>query len=107
MSVEGFWTVHFEAAGNRGAGVVVLMKGKIFGGDSGATYIGTYSESGDTMTGTVQVQTFEPSVPNVMGLSNYTLNLRGTVSGDVVAGQAGRDSCFSVATTFRVVDCRS
>jgi hypothetical protein len=86
--IDGFWTVHFEAGGNRGAGVVVLTNGKIFGGDSGFTYTGSYSLTGDTMTAEVKAQNFEPTVPSLLGLSAYTLNLRGNVTGDVISGQA-------------------
>jgi hypothetical protein len=86
--VDGFWTVHFEAAGNRGAGVVVLTNGKVFGGDSGFTYSGSYSVSGDTMTGEVNAQNFEPTVPSLLGVSSYTLSLRGKITGDVISGQA-------------------
>ena len=86
--IDGFWTVHFEAGGNRGAGVVVLMNGKIFGGDSGFTYTGTYSVSGSTMTGEVNATNFEPSVPSLLGVSSYTLSLRGTITGDVIGGTA-------------------
>jgi hypothetical protein len=86
--IDGFWTVHFEAGGNRGAGVVVLTNGKLFGGDSGFTYIGTYSVTDDAVTSEVKAQNFEPTVPSLLGLSSYTLNLRGKLSGDVISGQA-------------------
>jgi hypothetical protein len=100
--IDGFWTVHFEAGGNRGAGVVVLMNGKVFGGDSGFTYIGSYSVTGDTMAGEVKAQNFEPTVPSVLGLSSYSLTLRGRVTGDSISGQATTPARPSVTLDFRL-----
>jgi hypothetical protein len=100
--IDGFWTVHFEAGGNRGAGVVVLTNGKIFGGDSGFTYIGSYSLTGDTMTGEVKAQTFEPTMPSLLGVSSYTLNLRGNVSGDIISGQATTPARPGVTLNLRL-----
>ncbi len=66
MAVEGFWTVQFQ--GRNGA-VVVLTKGKIFGGDSGHTFTGSYegdSSIGDTMNATA----------NLVGQPSQTLTAR-------------------------------
>lgn len=100
--VDGFWTVRFEAGGNWGAGVVVLMNGKVFGGDNGFTYTGSYSLIGDTMTGEVKVQNFEPTVPNVLGLNSYALTLRGQVAGDSISGQATTPARPGVTLAFRL-----
>jgi hypothetical protein len=41
VNIDGFWTVNFDSnSGNLGAGVVVIDKGRIFGGDSGFMYTG-------------------------------------------------------------------
>jgi hypothetical protein len=100
--IDGFWTVHFEAGGNRGAGVVVLTNGKIFGGDGGFTYTGVYSLVGDVMTSEVKAQNFEPSVPSLLGLSSYTLNLRGKVTGEVITGQATTPARPGVILSLRL-----
>ena len=59
--VDGFWTIHYDAEGNRGAGVVVLINGKLYGGDSGFTYIGSYTESGDSVAAEIQ-----PGISNLL-----------------------------------------
>jgi hypothetical protein len=62
--------------------VAVFTKGKIFGGDSGYTYTGSY-EGDPNIKAKVSVQNFAPGVPNVMGRSgNFELEFSGTVSGD-------------------------
>jgi hypothetical protein len=81
MAADGFWTVQFQ--GTNG-GVVVLTKGKIFGGDSGYTFTGSY-EGDSTIKARVSVQNFVPGVPNVMGRQgNFELEFSGTVSGDTM-----------------------
>ncbi len=91
--IDGLWTVHFEAPGvGSGTGVAVLMNGKLFGGDSGFMYIGSYSVSGDTITAEVNAKNFEPRVPNLLGMSSYTVNLRGKVNDAVI------DTTGTVAT---------
>jgi len=85
MAVEGFWTVQFQ--GRNGA-VVVLTKGKIFGGDSGHTFTGSY-EGDSSIKARVLVQNFVPGVPNVMGRhGNFELEFTGTVSGDTMNATA-------------------
>ena len=64
--VDGFWTVQFQSIQGGGGGVAVFTKGKIFGGDSGYTYTGTYEETDNQVKARVSVQNFSPGVPNVM-----------------------------------------
>ncbi len=35
--VEGFWIVQYEGMKGNGGGVVIFIKGKVFGGDTGYT----------------------------------------------------------------------
>jgi T3SS negative regulator,GrlR len=47
--VEGFWTVQFTDIQGLGFGVVTLLGGQVFGGDSGFMYTGTYTDSENAM----------------------------------------------------------
>lgn len=100
--VDGFWTIHYEAEGYRGAGVVVLFKGNLYGGDSGFTYLGSYSQAGDSVTAEIAARNFEPEVRSLMGLSNYTLNLQGRVFGDVITGSATTPSRPGITLDIRM-----
>jgi hypothetical protein len=83
--IDGFWTVQFQGPQGRDGGVAVFMSGKIFGGDSGHTYIGTYEENNKQVKARVSVQNFIPSVRNVMGLQgNFELEFTGSASGDAM-----------------------
>lgn len=100
--VDGFWTIHYDAEGYRGAGVVVLTKGKLYGGDSGFTYIGSYLENGDLVSADLTARNFESSVMGLMGLSHYTLTLQGRVTGDVITCTATTPSRPGVTLDIRM-----
>jgi hypothetical protein len=83
--VEGLWTVQFQGVQGGGGGVAVFNKGKVLGGDSGYTYIGTYEENGNNVKAKVTVSNFFPGIPNVMGRQgNFDLEFAGVVNGDVM-----------------------
>jgi hypothetical protein len=83
--MEGFWTVHFKGVQGLGAGVVTLIGGQLFGGDTGFFFTGTYSQQGDTMTAHVHVKQHVPGMANVMRRSEFDLKLNGTMQGDTIS----------------------
>jgi T3SS negative regulator,GrlR len=87
--VEGFWIVQFEGVQGNGGGVVFFIKGRIFGGDSGFVYTGTYETDEKTITGHVKVRNFLPDVPSVLGVSgDFELSLKAKVIGQKMEGSA-------------------
>ena len=87
--VEGFWLVQFEGVQGGGGGVAVLLNGKLFGGDSGYTYIGTYQLAQTTLTARVHVHQFLPGIPNVLGMQgDFDLVISGVLDGEVIRGKA-------------------
>ena len=82
--IDGFWTVKFQGIQGGGGGVAVFTKGKIFGGDGGYTYTGTYEQNNNQIKARVSVQNFLPGVANVMGRQgNFELEFAGAVNGNV------------------------
>ncbi len=74
--VEGFWIVQFMGLHGNGGGVVILNEGKVFGGDSGYTYIGTYREETGKLTCVVRVSKFLGSFISVLGVEgDYDLQM--------------------------------
>src|SRR5580658_7553248 len=65
--MEGFWTVQFTGVQGWGAGVLTLIGGRLFGGDSGFLYTGTYTEQGNALTARVHVKRYVAGIANVMG----------------------------------------
>lgn len=82
--MEGFWTVQFEGVQGWGAGVVTLIGGQLFGGDNGYLYNGTYTEKGGALNALVHVKAFVPGTPNVMGRSEFDLELGGAMQGSTI-----------------------
>ncbi len=82
--VEGFWTVQFTGIQGLGFGVVTLLGGQVFGGDSGFLYTGTYTENGNAVDIRVQVRRVVDEAPKVMGLDRFELELTGRLQGNTL-----------------------
>lgn len=83
--MEGFWVVQFIGVEGWGAGVVTLVNGKVFGGDSGYLFMGTYTENGNSFGAQIHVKQHTGGIANVMGQSEFDLQLNGTLSGAVIS----------------------
>ena len=87
--VEGFWIVQFEGVQGNGGGVVFFVKGRVFGGDSGFVFTGTYQTDNKSISARVQVRNFLPEVLSVFGIpGDYDLSVKGNVTGNVIQGKA-------------------
>ena len=83
--IDGFWILQIESVQGGGGGVVFFQNGKLFGGDTGYLYLGTYNLEGNFVTAKVKVEQFLPGVPNLLGIeSNYEMHVEGKVEGDVI-----------------------
>jgi hypothetical protein len=82
--MEGFWLVQFSGVQGFGAGVLTLVNGQVFGGDSSMLYRGTYSQQGNTLNARVHViqHTSVPGMQSVMGRGEFDLELSGTLQGE-------------------------
>ena len=67
----------------------MFTKGKIFGGDNGFTWIGTYTSDDKLIKGRVRVHNFDPAVQSVLGIpGDYEMHFSGNVQGDIINGAA-------------------
>jgi hypothetical protein len=82
--MEGFWTVQFTGVQGWGAGVITLIGGRVFGGDSGFLYTGSYTEQGNALTARVHVKQYVAGIANVMGRNEFDLELTGTLQGNTL-----------------------
>jgi hypothetical protein len=83
--MEGFWTVQFNGVQGFGWGVVTLIGGQLFGGDSSFLYTGTYTDQNNTLAARVHVQRAAPGAQSVMGRDQFDLELTGTLQGNSIA----------------------
>jgi hypothetical protein len=87
--LEGFWLVHAEGPGGTSGGVVVFANGKIFGGDSGFYYVGTYQHQDGTVKARVAVHNFDPAIVNILSVAkDYELDVSATVKDNSMSGTA-------------------
>jgi hypothetical protein len=83
--MEGFWLVQFTGVQGFGGGAVTLVNGKVFGGDSGFMYSGSYADQGGKLHAKIHVKRSFPGTQSVMGLDNFDLELTGTLQGNTIA----------------------
>ena len=84
---EGFWLVQYEGMQGNGGGVITLIRGHVFGGDSQTTYIGTYESTTTDFSGTVRIHNDVPGFKNIIGVEgDYDLKISGKLEGDLIKG---------------------
>lgn len=89
MPIEGLWIVKFTAAQLSGSGVLVLSQGKVFGGETGFYYIGTYVADGNVVKARVMIRNFDPSVPSGFGIpGDYEMDVSATMQDSTMSGTA-------------------
>jgi hypothetical protein len=83
---DGLYKVQFQTQIGSGAGVVHLLGGRMWGGDAGLFYTGTYRQSGDEFSGEVTTgrHTQTPGFASVFGRDNVHVKVRGRPNGDTV-----------------------
>jgi hypothetical protein len=89
MPLDGLWIARFTAAELFGSGVVVFINGKIFGGETGFYYIGTYEMEGAILKARVMIRHFDRSVPSGFGIEgDYEMDVSARFEGEELKGTA-------------------
>jgi hypothetical protein len=96
---EGLFKVEFSVASGRGAGVVVLLGGKVRGGDTSMYYVGSYALKEDNFNALIDVRRHTPGLQSVFGVDNVNLRLSGHIAGD--AGVLQGDAVQAPGVMFR------
>lgn len=87
--IEGFWIVQYEGVAGNGGGVVIFMRGRVLGGDTGYVYTGTFESDGTNINARIKVRNFLPQVPSVLGfVGDFELTIVGKLSGQEIKGTA-------------------
>ena len=82
---EGFWTVQVDSLQGSKGGVAVFTKRRVFGGDSGFTYIGGYETNGKTIKARLTIHRFMAGVAGLLDIvGDFELDVTGTIEGDVI-----------------------
>jgi hypothetical protein len=89
MNVEAMWVVKYvdpSAPGsgmNLAGGVIVLETGRLFGGDSGAYYVGSYKVKDGAFAFEAHVRFHDPNFSSALGLRDYWLEGSGHIEPDM------------------------
>jgi hypothetical protein len=96
-SVEGMYVVEFGDVAlpvqqYRNGGVVVLETNRIFGGDSGYYYVGTFATKDGRIDATARIVKHDPNWTNAFGDASQSFNIKmsGTVTNGVIQGSMER-----------------
>jgi hypothetical protein len=69
--------------------VIVLANRKVFGGETGFYYLGTYDSDGTMIKARVVVRNFDPNMPSGFGIpGDYEMDVSAMLQGDEMAGTA-------------------
>lgn len=98
---DGLYKVAFQTQLGSGAGVIHLIGGRVWGGDAGLYYVGTFTQDGDRFTATVRTDkhTADPTIQSVFGIDRANIMLSGNTSGD--SGQLTGTAAEAPGVTFR------
>ncbi len=89
MAVDGFWIAQFSGTEVCGSGVVLFSNGKLFGGETGFYYIGTYESDGKIVKARVMIRNFDPAIPSGFGIiGDYEMDVSAMVQDDKIVGTA-------------------
>jgi hypothetical protein len=87
--VDGFWILQIPRPDGASGGVVVFVNGKMFGGDSGFSWVGTYEQYDGIVKGRVTVHNFDPQFQSLLGIQgDYELHFSAVLEDGVITGTA-------------------
>ncbi|HEX7855344.1 MAG TPA: GrlR family regulatory protein [Sphingobium sp.] len=77
--LQGLYKVEFETPRRKAAGVIFANDGKLRGGSSAFAYVGSFQQTGYTITGVVTVtqHTNDPDHPSVFGINKVRIDFQG------------------------------
>jgi T3SS negative regulator,GrlR len=87
MLSDGLYKVAFLTPIGAGAGVIYIAGGRMWGGDAGMYYVGTYTQSGDQLTASVTTERHTVGANSVFGIDRVHINMRGTVAHNIATMQ--------------------
>jgi hypothetical protein len=68
---------------------VVFSSGKLFGGETGFYYIGTYESDGQMVKARALIRNFDPAIPSGFGIpGDYEMDISAVLQDDKMTGTA-------------------
>ena len=87
--IEGFWILTILPPPVSSGGVAIFINGKVFGGDNGFTWVGSYNVRDQLLKARVRVHNFDPDIKSILALDgDYDMHISGAVHGNSISGTA-------------------
>jgi len=104
VNLNGLWTANFSSAtGMTGSGVVVLMDGRVLGGDANYHYVGTYTIDESRFHAEIQVTHYFGPLTNIFGpFRSIKLVLDGATSEQLIMAQGYVVSAQALRMSLRL-----
>jgi hypothetical protein len=82
--LQGLYKVEFETPRGKALGVIHAENGKLRGGSSAFAYVGSYTQNGQSFTGSISSlrHTRDSDHPSVFGHDEVRISFNGTVRGE-------------------------
>jgi hypothetical protein len=107
MLRNGSYSAWFRTPKGEGTGVGVLNDGRMIGGETVISYVGSYVEDGDTFTASITTERHTEGQPSVFGMDKIDMTLTGkstpTTASCTGAAKQAPDLTFE-ATLIRMAD---
>jgi hypothetical protein len=83
---NGLYKASYETMLGAGSAVIHAIDGKLWGGDAGLYYVGSYVDDGSKISAKLRTDrhTVHPGLTSVFGLDRVNITLVGTTSGDTI-----------------------
>ena len=81
MLRDGRYAAWFRTSQGEGTGIVHLANGRISGGDSIFSYVGSYEVDGDRFTAALTTRRHAAGPPTVFGIDEVEVRLTGKING--------------------------
>ncbi|TMV68576.1 hypothetical protein FGG78_31190, partial [Thioclava sp. BHET1] len=100
--LEGLYKTTFETPLGKGVGVAYLHAGRVHGGDSGMSYVGTYRVHRDRLSADVEIATHTPGAESnlVFGVEKARIKIRARINTGLIIGEAVADTAPDVPMTM-------
>jgi hypothetical protein len=88
MQADGLWTAYFTSGVAIGTGVIVLVSGRLLGGDHQYFYTGSYKISNGTIIGDAVTAHFAGQQSSIFGpLRSVRLTFEGQLGANLIVGR--------------------
>ena len=85
--MDGFWLIRFTGLEGFSGGVMTLIQGKLFGGDSSHIYSGAFAQQENTVNVQVHVKNSSPEPQRSTAIDEFDVELTGTLQGGAIVAR--------------------